>query len=36
VAGFVDRLMQERLDHGVRITSVELPVILEPDDDVPW
>jgi general stress protein YciG len=36
LAGFVDRLMQERLDQGVRITSVELPVILEPDDDVPW
>jgi hypothetical protein len=27
---------QERLDQCERIVSVELPVILDPDDDVPF
>jgi hypothetical protein len=35
VAGFVDRLMKERLDQGEETVCVELPVILEPDDE-PW
>jgi general stress protein YciG len=36
VAGFVDRLMKERLDQGQDIVSYELPVLLEPDDDLPF
>jgi hypothetical protein len=36
VAGFVDRLMKERLDQGEQTVCVELPVLLDPDDDLPW
>jgi hypothetical protein len=35
VGGFVDRLLQEQLDSGREIASVELPVIDDPDE-CPW
>lgn len=30
---FIDRVLQERLDKGERIASVELPVVCDPDED---
>lgn len=33
VNGFVEKLMQERLDKGDQITSVELPVFSDSDHD---
>ncbi|SIN88155.1 hypothetical protein SAMN05444166_1420 [Singulisphaera sp. GP187] len=33
VGGFVDRVLQERLDKGERIASVELPVVCDPEED---
>jgi hypothetical protein len=35
VGGFVDRLLQEQLDSGKEIASVELPVVSDPDEE-PW
>ena len=38
VEGFVSRLMKERLERGEETVCVELPVLLEPDEDsdFPW
>ena len=36
VEGFVDRVMQERLDKGEQTVCVELPIITDPDDEPPF
>lgn len=33
INGFVDAELQRRLDNGAKIASMELPVVMDPDDD---
>jgi hypothetical protein len=33
---FVDRELARRLDQGEQIVSMELPVLSEPNDGLPW
>ena len=34
--GFVDRELARRRDQGEEVESIELPVLSEPDDELPW
>jgi hypothetical protein len=36
IESFVDRELRRRLENGAQIASMELPVLSEPDDDVPF
>lgn len=36
VGGFIDKLLKEELDNGKTIACREMPVICDPDDDLPW
>jgi hypothetical protein len=36
IESIVDRELARRLDQGEQVTSMELPVLSGPDDDVPW
>jgi hypothetical protein len=36
IEGFADRELARMLDQGEQIASIDLPVISEPDEEIPW
>jgi len=34
--GFADRELARRLEQGEQIAPMELPVVSDPDDEIPW